>query len=66
MTEQQVREAIRLRGWTFLRRQRWNRSYVYAARRIRGTRKEVYIGSVTSLARLTTDQLTAKLDRNAA
>ncbi len=61
MTEQEVRDTVRLYGWSFLRRERKSRSYVYAARKMQGKRKEVYIGPFTKLTQLTLDQLTEKL-----
>ena len=61
MTEQEVREAIKMHGWSFLRRERRSNSYVYAARKVQGKRREVYISPFTKLAQLTLDQLNAKL-----
>jgi hypothetical protein len=61
MTEQEVRETMKSYGWSFLRRERRSRSYVYAARKVRAKRVEVYIGSFTALAQLTLDQLITKL-----
>jgi hypothetical protein len=61
MTEQEVREIMKSQGWSFLRRERRSRSYMYAARKWQGKRKEVYIGPFTGLARLTLDQLIMKL-----
>ena len=61
MTEQEVYDIVKLYGWSFLRRRRRSRSYVYAARKMQGKRKEVYIGSIGGLAQLTLDQLTTKL-----
>jgi hypothetical protein len=61
MTEQQVRETVRLYGWSLLRRERKSRSYMYAARKVQGKRKEVYIGPFAKLTQLTQDQLTSKL-----
>lgn len=61
MTEQEVRDAMKLQSWSFLRRERRGRSYIYAARKTQGKRREVYIGSFAKLAQLTLDQLTAKL-----
>jgi ORF D-335-like protein len=61
MTEQEVRDALKVYGWSFLRRERRRRSYVYAARKMHGKREEVYIGSLANLTQLTLDQLRAKL-----
>ena len=61
MTEQEVRAAMKSYGWSFLRRERRSRSYVYAARKVRGKRVEVYIGSFATLAQMTLDQLMTKL-----
>jgi hypothetical protein len=64
VTEQEVRETIRMHGWSFLRRERRSKSYVYAARKVQGKRREVYIGPFTRLAHITLDQLNAKLKCN--
>ncbi len=61
MTEQEVRNAIKSHGWSLLCRERRSRSYIYAARKVQGKRKEVYIGPFAKLAQLTQDQLTSKL-----
>lgn len=61
MTEQEVREVIKSNGWSFLQRERRSRSYVYAARKVRGERIEVYVSAFTKLAQLTLDQLRKKL-----
>ncbi len=61
MTEQEVREALKSFGWSFLRRERRSKSYVYAARKMQGKRIEVYIGSFAKLAQLTLDQISTKL-----
>jgi hypothetical protein len=64
MTEQEVRATMKAYGWSFLHRLRKNRSYVYAARKVHGLRKEVYISSLTSLEAMTVDILVEKLTRN--
>ncbi len=61
VTEQQVREALKSCGWSFLRRARRQKSYVYAARKMQGKRKEIYVCPLEKLALLTCDQLTTKL-----
>lgn len=61
MTEQEVRDAVRSHGWSFLPRTRRSKSYVYAARKVQGQRKEVYISPFANLAWLTSEQLVAKL-----
>jgi hypothetical protein len=61
MTEQEVRKVLKSCGWSFLRRERRSRSYMYAARKTRGKRKEMYIAPFTKLAQLTLDQLVTKL-----
>lgn len=66
MTEQEIRAAMRLYGWSFLHRKRRSRSYVYAARKQGGKRKELYIGPITAIAQLTLDQLMEKLQIVAA
>lgn len=60
MTEQEVREALRSSGWSFLRRERRRKSYVYAARKVQGKRREIYIGPFASLAQLRLDQIAEK------
>jgi hypothetical protein len=61
MTEQEVRETVRLHGWSLLRRERKSRSYMYAARKVQGARKEVYLAPFAKLTQLTLDQITQKL-----
>lgn len=61
MTEQEVREALKLHKWSFLRRPRKSHNYVYAARKVQGRRQEVYIGSLASLETLTVEALVDKL-----
>jgi hypothetical protein len=63
MTEQEVRTIMKAYGWSFLRRLRKKHSYVYAARKVHGLRKEVYIGSLASLEAMTIDSLVGKLTR---
>jgi len=49
--------------WSFLRRSRQSNDYVYAARKVRGQRQEVYIGSLISLETMTVETLEEKLTR---
>jgi hypothetical protein len=62
MTEQEVRETMKLYGWSFLRRERESKSYIYAARKEQGKRKEIYISSFTKLTHLTLVRLVEKLE----
>ncbi len=50
MTEQEVRETMKLQKWSFLRRPRNSRNYIYAARKVHGRRQEVYIGSLNRVS----------------
>ena len=64
MTEQEVRETMKAHRWSFLCRMRKNHAYVYAARKVNGKREERYVTPLTSLGKLTVDQLEAKLNLN--
>jgi hypothetical protein len=66
MTEQEVRETMKLHGWSFIPRKRKSRNYIYAARKVQGKRLEQYISPFAGLTQLTVDQLVVKLNRNAA
>ena len=61
MTVQEVKEQLREQRWSFIRRMRKERAYIYAARKVGGQRKERYITPLTSLETLTTEVLMAKL-----
>ena len=61
MTEQEAREAMKLYKWSFLRRPRNSRDYVYAARKVQGQRREVYIGPLASLEAMSVETLVGKL-----
>ncbi len=61
MTEQEVREAMKLYKLSFLQRPRKSHDYVYAARKVHGQRQEVYIGSLASLESMTVETLVDKL-----
>ena len=63
MTEQEARETMKVYRWSFLRRSRQSNHYVYAARKVRGQRQEVYIGSLISLETMTVETLVEKLTR---
>lgn len=57
MTEQEARDTMRACGWSYLLRPRRERQYVYAARKVKGQRIEVYVGSLASLESMTVDKL---------
>ncbi len=58
MTEQETRDIMRGCGWSYLLRTREGKwRYIYAARKEKGQRKEVYIGSLASLESMTVDKL---------
>ena len=57
MTEQEARDTMRACGWSYLLRPRGKRTYVYAARKEQGQRKEVYVSPLASLESLTVDTL---------
>ena len=61
MTEQEVRSIVKSHRWSFLRRIRNGRVYVYAARKRAGKREEMYIAPEITLAAWTVDQLERKL-----
>ncbi|HYU73342.1 MAG TPA: hypothetical protein VEL31_11745 [Ktedonobacteraceae bacterium] len=61
MTEQEARETMKVYRWSFLRRSRQSNNYVYAARKVRGQRQEVYTGSLISLETMTVETLVEKL-----
>jgi len=51
-------------GWSFLRRKRRSREYVYAARKDQNRRIERYICPLAKLAELSRNSLIVKLNRN--
>jgi hypothetical protein len=58
MTEQEAREIMRSCGWSYLLRTRKGKfKYVYAARKVKGQRLEVYVGSLAKLESMTVDTL---------
>lgn len=61
MTEQEAREVMKLHKWSFLRRPRNSRNYIYAARKVHGRRQEVYIGPLNSLETMAVEVLVEKL-----
>jgi hypothetical protein len=61
MTEQEAREALKGYRWSFLRRVRKGHTYVYAARKVHGRRREVYICSLASLETRTVEAVVEKL-----
>ena len=63
MTEQEARATMKVYRWSFLRRSRQSNDYVYAARKVRGQRQEVYIGSLISLETMTVETLVEKFTR---
>lgn len=63
MTEQEMREVLKSYRWSFIRRTRKNHAYVYAARKVQGLRREIYIGSLASLENMTVEGVVEKLAR---
>jgi ORF D-335-like protein len=61
MTEQEAREIMHACGWSYLLRPRGKRTYVYAARKEQGQRKEVYVSPLASLESLTVEKLKSLL-----
>ncbi len=61
MTVQEVKDTMRAHRWSLIRRMRKNHTYIYAARKVSGERKERYIAPLSSLEALTVEVLVAKL-----
>jgi hypothetical protein len=61
MTEQEARDTMRAFRWSFLRRVRKGHTYVYAARKVHGRRREIYICSLASLEIRTVEVVVEKL-----
>jgi hypothetical protein len=61
MTEQEARDTMRACGWSYLLRPRGKRTYVYAAKKLKGQRLEVYVSPLAKLESLTVDKLKSLL-----
>jgi len=61
MTEQEARDIMKASRWSFLCRARKGHDYVYAARKVHGQRREVYICSLASLETITVEVVVEKL-----
>jgi hypothetical protein len=61
MTVQEVKDAMRVHRWSLIHRMRKNHTYIYAARKVGGQRKERYIAPLSTLETLTLEALVEKL-----